>query len=96
MAGLSPKRSLNMARMIRAITHTPSLKRPEEIFKGIDRRTLRQLLMLGDPNGRPSLPDTLEEFFERQRWISSPSALQELKRLLELRHSTHSSVDTND
>jgi CheY-like chemotaxis protein len=94
MAGLSPKRSLNMARMIRAITLATSLKRPEDVFNVTDRRTLRQLLTLGDPHRRPSLPGTLEEFFDRQRWVSSPSALQELKRLLELRRSTHSGDDT--
>ena len=84
MAGLSPKRSLNMARMIRAIAYASRLKRPEDVFNVTDRRTLRQLLTLGDPSRRPSLPETLDEFFERQRWITSPSALQELKRLLEL------------
>jgi FixJ family two-component response regulator len=96
MAGLSPKRSLSLARMIRAITYAPSLKRPEDVFNVTDRRTLRQLLTLGDPNRRPALPDTLEEFFERQRWISSPSALQELKRLLQLRRNRKVDHDSSD
>jgi len=85
MAGLSPKRSLNVARMIRAINYSSSLQRPEDVFNVTDRRTLRQLLTLGDPNGRPAVPETIQEFFARQRWISSPSAVQELKRLLEAR-----------
>jgi CheY-like chemotaxis protein len=82
MAGLSPKRSLSVARMLRAINYSSTLKRPEDVFNVTDRRTLRQLLTLGDPNRRPSVPGTLDEFFESQRWISSPSAIQELKRLL--------------
>jgi CheY-like chemotaxis protein len=86
MAGLSPKRSLSVARMIRAINYA-SLKRAEDVFNVTDRRTLRQLLTLGDPNRRPSIPDSLDEFFARQRWISSPSALQELKRLLQARRA---------
>jgi FixJ family two-component response regulator len=94
MAGLSPKRSLSLARMLRAITYGSSAKRPEDVFNVTDRRTLRQLLTLGDPTRRPSLPDTLDEFFERQQWISSGSALQELKRLLELRRNRQ--VDDDD
>jgi DNA-binding response OmpR family regulator len=82
MAGLSPKRALNTARMIRAINFSSSLRRPEDIFNVIDRRTLRQLLTLGDPDGRPSVPETVDDFFARQRWIDRPSAVQELKRLL--------------
>jgi len=85
MAGLSPKRSLNVARMIRAINYSAALQRPEDAFNVTDRRTLRQLLTLGDPHGRPSIPETIEEFFARQRWISSPSAVQELKRVLNAR-----------
>lgn len=85
MAGVSPKRSLNVARMIRAINYSSALKRPEDVFNVTDRRTLRQLLSLGDPNGRSSVPQTIDEFFARQRWISSPSAVQELKRLLKAR-----------
>jgi len=71
--------------MIRAINYSSALKRPEDVFNVTDRRTLRQLLSLGDPNGRSSVPQTIDEFFARQRWISSPSAVQELKRLLKAR-----------
>jgi hypothetical protein len=73
--------------MIRAITYASTLSRPEDVFNVTDRRTLRQLLTLGDPSRRPSLPKTLDEFFERQQWITSPSALQELKRQLALRRN---------
>ena len=69
------------------------MKRPEDVFNVTDRRTPRQLLTLGDPTRRPSLPGTLDEFFERQRWISSGSALQELKRLLELRRNRQGEDD---
>jgi CheY-like chemotaxis protein len=85
MAGLSPKRSLNAARMLRAINYSASLKRLEDVFNVTDRRSLRSLLTLGDPGRRPSVPETFDEFFANQRWIISPSALQELKRLLQSR-----------
>ena len=93
MAGLSPKRSLNVARMIRAITYSAALQRPEDAFNVTDRRTLRQLLTLGDPHGRPSVPKTIDEFFARQRWISSPSAVRELKRVLKARRGLASDED---
>ena len=96
MAGLSPKRSLNVARMIRAISYSAALKRPEDAFNVTDRRTLRQLLSLGDPNGPPSVPETIDEFFARQRWISSPSAVQELKRLLKARRGRIWDEDESD
>jgi hypothetical protein len=51
------------------------------------------LLTLGNPDRRPALPDSLDEFFERQRWISSPSALRELKRRLELRRNRQGDHD---
>jgi CheY-like chemotaxis protein len=96
MAGLSPKRSLSVARMIRAINYSTSLRRPEEVFNVTDRRTLRQLLTLGDPGGRPSVPATTDEFFARQRWITSPSALQELKRRLMSRRAVVPDDDDDD
>jgi CheY-like chemotaxis protein len=88
LAGLSPKRSLSVARMIRAITYAPSLMRPEDLFNVTDRRTLKQLLTLGDPNRAPSIPRTLDEFFERQRWISKSVAIEALKRTLLSRQIT--------
>jgi CheY-like chemotaxis protein len=95
MAGLSPKRSLNVARMIRAI-YCASALRPEDVFNVTDRRTLRQLLTLGDPHGRPSVPETVDEFLARQRWVSSPSAVQELKRLLKARRGLISDEDESE
>jgi CheY-like chemotaxis protein len=85
MAGLSPKRSLSVARMLRAINYSSALQRPEDVFNVTDRRTLRQLLTLGDPKRRPSVPETIDEFFASQRWIESPSAIEELKRLIRAR-----------
>jgi hypothetical protein len=71
--------------MLRAINYSASLKRLEDVFNVTDRRSLRSLLTLGDPGRRPSVPETFDEFFANQRWINSPSALQELKRLLQSR-----------
>jgi CheY-like chemotaxis protein len=84
MAGLSPKRSLNVARMIRAITQASPRARLEDMVNVMDRRTLRQLLKLGDPsrNASDPIPATVDEFLARQRWISNPVAVDELRRTL--------------
>ena len=100
MAGLSPKRSLSMARMIRAVVWAPSADRPENLFDVTDRRTLAHLMRLGD-TGAPSpprLPRTLTELFSRQQWIANPVALEELKRALATRRvfGPNGSDDEND
>jgi hypothetical protein len=97
MAGLSPKRSLSVARVIRAIGWGSSSHRLEDIFNVTDRRTLNQLLKLGGDTTSPpgSVPRTVDEFFQRQRWISNPVAVNELKRALLSRRMTPP-VDPDD
>lgn len=99
MAGLSPKRSLSLARMIRAVTWGPVAARsPEHLLDVTDRRTLAQLMKLGDPkaDGRRGVPRSVEEFFDRQQWITSPAALDELRRAMSSRRVSASEDDPAD
>lgn len=87
MAGLSSKRSLNFARMIRAMLWASPSDLPENLLNVTDRRTLTQLMKLGNPDAtaHTALPRTIDEFLVRQRWITDRLALDELKRTLSLR-----------
>jgi hypothetical protein len=98
MAGLSPKRSLSVARMIRAVFWSPTMDRPEDLFNVTDRRTLMQLMKLGDSEGRErtGIPRTIDEFLARQRWVTSPTALDELKRALSSATRWRLRVDEDD
>lgn len=85
MAGVSPKRSLSVARMLRAVLRSSASDRPEEVFDVVDRRTLFRLMKLGDASASAGVPRTIEEFFARQRWVTSQAAVDELRRAIGLR-----------
>jgi CheY-like chemotaxis protein len=86
-AGLRPKRSLNFARVLRAVIRQPKEgKRAEDWLNVTDKRTLANLLTLGAPatTRKPSeLPVSLEAFLEQQTWICEPSAVAEVKTQLQ-------------
>ena len=85
-AGFSTKRSLDLARLLRAILRrsTHGL-RPEDSLDIVDRRTLTGLLRLGGvASGNPSeLPTSVDEFLERQAFIREPNALRLLRSYLD-------------
>ena len=83
-AGLSSKRSLDFARLLRAVVrHNADGFRPEDSLDVVDRRTLRRLLSLGGSSGGPfGLPQQVEAFLERQVLIRDAMALSELRRTL--------------
>lgn len=90
-ACLSPKGSLDFARLLRAVVrHQLNGERPENLLDASDRRTLSRLLKLGATTGRPvmTLPFTIESFLTLQRWIVDPRALHEIRRHLELFRQT--------
>jgi FixJ family two-component response regulator len=84
IAGLSPKRSLSVARMLRAVIWSPAADRPENLLNVTDRRTLALMLRLGNPHAdpQPRLPRSIDEFLALQRWVTNPVAIAELKRAL--------------
>ena len=90
-AGFSPRLSLAFARVLRAILWRQKCgRRPEDLLDCVDRRTLAGLLKLGVSHDiTPTrLPDTVEEFFQKQQWIADPVALREVEAELQSRHIT--------
>ena len=83
-AGLSPRRSLAFARLLRAVSRAEAHGgRAEDLLNVVDRRTLRKLLSLGRPEIEEStLPDRVNEFLERQRLITEAGAIDEIKKAL--------------
>lgn len=79
-AGLSPRRSLCLARMLRAVVLGQRFRvLPENLLNVVDRRTLVKLLVAGgcQSHGTPRLP-TVEDFLGRQRFIDNTDAIAEL------------------
>jgi LmbE family N-acetylglucosaminyl deacetylase len=88
-AGVAPKRSLAFARVLRAILWRQKCgRRPEDLLDVVDHRTLAGLLKLGVPLdiAPRGLPDTVEEFLERQQWVVDPVAVHEVEVELQSRN----------
>lgn len=87
-AGLSGKRSLDFARLLRAVVHGESEGwRPQDSLNAADTRTLRRLLSLGRSTRNPlTLPEHVDDFLGAQGFIEDPRALFELRRALQARH----------
>ena len=80
-AGLSARRSLQFARMLRAVVrqaehHTPMP--PEHLLNIVDRRTLVKLLRASGGT-QDRLPPSVNDFLERQQLIESPEAVAEIR-----------------
>jgi FixJ family two-component response regulator len=84
-AGLGPRRSLLLARMLRAliIHHTHGVP-PQDSLDVVDRRTLTNILRLGGLAGE-LFPQTVDSFLEQQILISDPAAIEELRLVLQCR-----------
>ena len=87
-AGLSPKQSLDLGRLLRAVVRfqTDGL-RPEDSLDVVDRRTLKRLLSLGgDTEDASRLPERVDDLLDTQGLIRSATALSELKRTMRSRY----------
>jgi hypothetical protein len=85
-ANLSAKRSLDFARMLRAVErHRRDRTHLEELLDVVDRRTLVKMCRLGStrPETSAQLPSSVEDYLRLQRWIDSQTALAAITRLLE-------------
>lgn len=82
--GLSSKRSLDFARLLRAVVwHNSAGLRPQDSLDVVDKRTLARLLSLGGSGVDPSgLPRQVDHFLETQVLIRDATALAELRRTL--------------
>jgi hypothetical protein len=85
-AGVSPKKSLDFARLLRAVSHARAERcTPMDLLDTKDVRTARSLLRRagisrpGDDGGWP----TATTFLDRQALVTSPWALAVLRRRLE-------------
>jgi DNA-binding response OmpR family regulator len=80
-ARLSPKRSLSLARLLRALYLSGSRQwRPEQLLNVVDRRTLNRMLEQGGVNG--TTPPTIDGFLRQQTLIGDHSAVSELRKAL--------------
>jgi FixJ family two-component response regulator len=87
-ASLPAKRSLDFARVLRAvIRHGITGESPENLLNVVDSRTLIKLLSLGRGSGQAttSLPVDIDEFFRTQCWIKDSTAIAEVRRELKAR-----------
>jgi FixJ family two-component response regulator len=84
MVGLSSKRSLDFARVLRAVVrHKTDGARPQDSLDVVDRRTLSRLLSLGgSPGDARGLPLHVEEFLQTQLFIKDSTSLAALRRAL--------------
>jgi FixJ family two-component response regulator len=83
IAGLSPRRSLTFARLLRAVVrHRIDGYRPADFLDIVDLRTLARLLQLGGAGNRTDLPTDVDDFLSSQRLIRDTSALREIEQAL--------------
>ena len=83
IAGLSPRRSLTFARLLRAVVrHRIDGYRPADVLDIVDLRTLARLLQLGGAGNRTDLPTHVDEFLSSQRLIRDSTALREVEQAL--------------
>ena len=87
-AGLPGKRSLDFARMLRAVVRASSDGwRPQDSLNAVDTRTLKRLLALGAVGqDTKTLPRSIDDFLVTQSFITDSHALLELRRALRLPH----------
>jgi DNA-binding NarL/FixJ family response regulator len=84
-AGISARRSLAFARVLRAVvTQSRTAAAPEDLLNIVDRRTLEKLLRAAGGVGM-SLPKDVSEFLVRQEFVKNSSALLMVSAALEAR-----------
>lgn len=80
-ARLSPKRSLSLARLLRALYLSRSRQwLPAQVLNVVDRRTLNHLLEQGAVDG--PTPPTIDGFLRKQTLIADETAVNELRKAL--------------
>jgi CheY-like chemotaxis protein len=86
IAGVSPRRALVFARLLRAVLLGQGGRhRPENLLDVVDRRTLVGLLNFAglDPHGE--FPTSLDAFLGRQVLVQDPDVLLEIRRVMHAR-----------
>jgi hypothetical protein len=83
-AGVPAKRSLDFARILRAVVRQRPGDRAQDLLDVVDLRTLRSLLKLGRRDGPASghLPQDVDAFLDQQALVSSDHLLREIRQVL--------------
>jgi CheY-like chemotaxis protein len=87
MACVSPKRSLNLGRLLRAIRRRESHGYPlQESLDVVDARTLAALVKAGGVTSGDAMdvPTDVNEFLRKQSLVRNPLALRELRRQMKV------------
>jgi hypothetical protein len=86
LARVKPRRSLALARLIRAITLAPSMRcAPSDLIDVRDPRTLRRMFLdagLADPSSPSELRPDVDALLCRQRLVRAEAALDALREAL--------------
>lgn len=85
---VSSRASLSFARALRAVyrfEHDRST-RPENLLSIVDQRTIVKFVRRCGGRG-DRLPDTVEDFLERQQFIANQEAIEAVRTLLKRRHA---------
>jgi DNA-binding response OmpR family regulator len=92
-ANIPARRSLVFGRLLRAVYRCrEQLNRPEELLDVVDLRTIAGLLELAGLDAEVGLPKTVEAFLTKQRMITEPLVLREIRKALGL-YSHHADTD---
>ena len=96
-AGLSSRRSLLFARMLRAVAIRQKLHvaAPEDLLDVVDRRTLAKLLRACSGTS-DRLPSSVAEFLDRQTFITESRAIVAIRAALDPTDVTARSLVDND
>jgi CheY-like chemotaxis protein len=82
-AGITPRRSLVFARLLRAVFLSDGGRhKPENLLDVVDRRTLVSLLTFAGLSLERAFPDRLDVFLREQVLVRDPDALLEITRAL--------------
>jgi hypothetical protein len=82
-AGISPRRALVFARLLRAVLLADGGRhRPENLLDIVDRRTLTGLLKMGGFDPEEDLPGDVETFLERQTLVRDLESIVAIRRVL--------------
>lgn len=81
-AGISPRRSLVFARLLRSVALAQRGHRPENLLDVVDRRTLNGLLKLAGLSLHAEFPRDIETYLQQQQVVRDADALQEIRRAI--------------
>jgi hypothetical protein len=87
-AGISPRRSLVFARLLRAVYLSDGRRHKlENLLDVVDRRTLAGLLRFAGLTWKGEFPENPDEFLRKQSLVVDPKALEAIRQALATRRT---------